>query len=479
MTTTHDIIGRFLPLPGRGGVVAMSEGRWSRCVLKYLHWLWRTDVGIIVTMGLFVLFIILPLACRHLPYSYYVSRNEREHLLNAEASERASVESAWARRYMRTAGEDRRDGRTAGEDRRDGRTAGEDRRRSEVHIGHRKKDPFGVEEGDVNVGVSEYLEEGVPRVEDYEERALRARPETTSPKAPGVDLAIVVVTIGRREHYLTRVVTALHHLLTECGSPCRQHHLAICNVDPRPRSHTEALDLAPLAKVFSRLDDEMASAESERAGNVFEKEKQDYVFCLRWGLNLHPQNVVLLEDDAVPQGDFFPVLHHILTRRAAQRALYLKLYHPERLQGYLHPEPARHLEWLGLGLMGAYLLYAPLYAVVHPNRHLKALTFLVLVVMIMLAAELVGRFYILELRRLSPHLYSLAPASECCTPGMVFSSAGGKLALELLLAETCRQGHAKDMALYVTARQSGKTALVVEPNLVSHIGEHSSLNRAL
>uniref|UniRef100_A0A8C4QJ95 Transmembrane protein n=1 Tax=Eptatretus burgeri TaxID=7764 RepID=A0A8C4QJ95_EPTBU len=426
----------------------MLKGGWSRFVLMYRHRLWRTDLGILTMGGLFVLLVILPLACRHLPYSYYVSREERESLLNVEASERAAVEAEWARRYVRKMGEARRwsDG-----------------------------GPF-EGEGGVDAGVSEYHEGGGPGpiVQDYEKHA--PRPTKTEP--PSVDLAIVVVTIGRLEGYLTRVVATLHHLLTQCGSPCRRHHLAICNVDPKPQSHTEALDLAPLATVFSRLDDGMASVESETASNMFEKEKQDYTFCLRWALNLHPRNVAVLEDDAVPQGDFFPVLHHILTRRATQHTLYLKLYHPERLQGYLHPEPARYFEWLGLGLMGAYLLYAPLYALMHPNRHLKPLTFFLLVVMIMSAAELVGRHYLLELRRLSPHLYSLAPASECCTPGMVFSSAGGKLVLELLLAETCQKGHAKDMALYVAARQTGQAALVIEPNLVSHIGERSSLARA-
>jgi hypothetical protein len=57
----------------------------------------------------------------------------------------------------------------------------------------------------------------------------------------------------------------------------------------------------------------------------------------------------MLEDDAYPEAELFEVLDHILHQRRkrlqeVQQALYFKLYHPERLLGYLNPEPERIVE---------------------------------------------------------------------------------------------------------------------------------------
>ena len=88
--------------------------------------------------------------------------------------------------------------------------------------------------------------------------------------------------------------------------------------------------------------------------NTFEREKQDYVYCLRKGWELRrPKHVVVLEDDALPKPDFFSVIQDLLSRSFTRNTLYVKLYHPERLQRYWNPEPFHIMEWVGLGLVGA------------------------------------------------------------------------------------------------------------------------------
>ena len=71
--------------------------------------------------------------------------------------------------------------------------------------------------------------------------------------------------------------------------------------------------------------------------------------------------ILLMEDDAYPESDLFEVLANVLHSRVSRvpefrSALFFKLYHPERLQGYFNPEPTRIVEWILLSAMAASLL---------------------------------------------------------------------------------------------------------------------------
>lgn len=213
--------------------------------------------------------------------------------------------------------------------------------------------------------------------------------------------------------------------------------------------------------------------------NQFEKEKQDYVFCLEQSLLAYnPEYVLVVEDDAVPEDEIFPVLQHLLLARFSKPylrdALYFKLYHPERLQHYVNPEPMRILEWLGLGMfLGPVLNCGYSWATGRPGLSWPIVLFFALYSMAL--SELVGRHYLLELRRLAPTLYNVVPVTECCTPAMLFSAPSAQRALGYLKGLHCRQGFAKDIALYSLLRTKGENAYVVEPNLVRHVGMYSSL----
>uniref|UniRef100_A0A4W5M691 Post-GPI attachment to proteins GalNAc transferase 4 n=1 Tax=Hucho hucho TaxID=62062 RepID=A0A4W5M691_9TELE len=211
--------------------------------------------------------------------------------------------------------------------------------------------------------------------------------------------------------------------------------------------------------------------------NTFEREKRDYVYCLRKGWELaRPKNLMVLEDEALPGADFFAVIRDLLSRRFALHTLYVKLYHPERLQRYWNPEPYRILEWVGLGLVGANTLlltltHCTLFSFSFSTTHLLFLT-----LYIMVAVELACRHYLLEARRFSPQFYAVSPATECCTPAMLFPGNSSLGAAEYLDGSFCVKGNAKDTVLYQMARTiTGERAHSLEPNLVSHIGAFSSV----
>ncbi|NXI34135.1 TM246 protein, partial [Galbula dea] len=291
-------------------------------------------------------------------------------------------------------------------------------------------------------------------------------------------LLVTIITVQRRSdfHYVLQVASRFHHLLQKCGARCQSHHILLCNVESDASSHQDVRLLSSFFPVISR---DKTGKNPDPRENQFEKEKQDYVFCLEQSLLAYnPEYILIVEDDAVPEDEIFTVLQHLLLARFSKPylrdALYFKLYHPERLQHYINPEPMRILEWLGLGMFLGPLLNC-VYSWATGRTSLSWPIVLFFGLYSMALTELVGRHYLLELRRLSPTLYNIVPVTECCTPAMLFSAPSARRALRYLKGLHCRQGFAKDIALYSLLQAKGENAYVVEPNLVRHVGMYSSL----
>lgn len=317
------------------------------------------------------------------------------------------------------------------------------------------------------------LQRGQEALSFWQEAAQPSVFKTAAAANP--ELLVTVVTARRAEggdfHYLLQVMQRLSSILHSCGGR-RCAEVLVCDVERGPQENRDAVLLDPHFRVVRRTPEEDQDLDLDRV-NTFEREKRDYVFCLRRGWELlRPRNVVVLEDDALPSQDFFSVLSHVLSRRFSRHSLYVKLYHPERLQRYWNPEPYRLLEWVGLGLvLASVLLKVPVLSFRLSWGHLLFFT-----VYFMAAVELLGRHYLLELRRLSPQLYAVSPATECCTPAMLFPGNSSVRVAQYLDASFCSRGQAKDTVLYRLLRTlPGERAHSLEPNLVTHIGAFSSV----
>ncbi|XP_049899758.1 transmembrane protein 246 [Epinephelus moara] len=294
------------------------------------------------------------------------------------------------------------------------------------------------------------------------------------------ELLVTVVTTRRNEgrdfHYLLQVMRQLSRILGSCGER-RCAEVLVCDVESGPQENQDARMLEAHFRVIRRSP--LEQQRNRERINTFEREKRDYVFCLRKGWELvKPKNMVVLEDDALPIQDFFAVVKDLLSRRFAFQTLYIKLYHPERLQRYWNPEPYRILEWVGLGLVGAMalLLTLPYWNPCSFSFTLSASHFLFFTLYFMAATELLGRHYLLEVRRLTPQLYAVSPATECCTPAMLFPGNASLRVAEYLDGSFCVKGNAKDMVMYQMARTiPGERSHSVEPNLITHIGAYSSV----
>ena len=299
-----------------------------------------------------------------------------------------------------------------------------------------------------------------------------------------IQLLVTIVTTQRKgQFYLSRVVARLHQLLNDRqrnpffgSSSSSSSQVLICNV-----GHDENVEAVQLGAIFPLVQRERTPPTSHSSPpDVIEKEKEDYTFCLNASLafrqhinQLSPINYILvLEDDALPTLDLFVVIQHFTAYLAERHPnfVYVKLYHPERLQNYIQPEPWRICEWLALSCLLSFITVTVILR--RPKR------FLFFVGYFMLVTESVGRVHFeLALRRFfSPAFYSLLAATECCTPAMLYSNESAAKVVHFLSNITCKRGYGKDIALYLHVRQTnGLEAFVIEPNLVQHIGLKSTL----
>ena len=267
----------------------------------------------------------------------------------------------------------------------------------------------------------------------------------------------------------------------------------VCNVDFDPASYQEANNLSSIIQITNRFNKTTLPLV-----HALEKEKQDYTFCINESLKLKPKYSLIVEDDAVPHEDFFTVLNHVINEHLEYRTrqgnyekvnnetlLYVKLYHPERLLGYINLEPDRLTELFGVGFvigtLTMWLCQKFMVSRLKYSQRERVVAWFLFMLYFMLLVICIGRPHILELRRVfSPFFYSFMTAPECCTPAMLFPAKGAKLVVQYLDSIKCSKGYGKDMALErFRHSQNHFRTYLVQPNLVRHIGQYSSLRHAI
>ncbi|ELU05471.1 hypothetical protein CAPTEDRAFT_119972 [Capitella teleta] len=213
-----------------------------------------------------------------------------------------------------------------------------------------------------------------------------------------------------------------------------------------------------------------------------EKEKQDYVYCLNSSLSLHSTDYAfLLEDDAYPLDDFFPVLLDTLNHFSSSldhthdaSPAYVKFFHPERLSTFADVVSIIELiSWVllsGTVLHVTYCCFRPLPLSTHSS-------WLLCLFYALLFALAINRPGLMELRRLTPSLYALLPAPSCCTPAMLFPKSSANAIVSFLQSKTCENNLGKDSILDEFLEFSNLNAYVVQPNVVMHIGMYSALRQ--
>lgn len=305
----------------------------------------------------------------------------------------------------------------------------------------------------------------------------------TDDEAAILDFVIVIVSVRRRynPHYLLQSAT---RLLSEVLKDRGNSTMFVFNAEENPEHNKDAETLAAYLKVVNRSEFSLP----RRNEDVFEKQKLDYLNALRVGLRLRSRYVLIAEDDALASDRILDKLRYVLkwkmpnrwlsTSAASNEWAFLKLYYPEKWQGFGNAEIP---ELLLIGVLGALSFVAFRGMVQRHYFDRKSRLWLWAACgfsYFVLVAYSVGRAHWIEMRKVWPALYGVGPATApgCCIPAVLFPSEQAHRLAVFLNRTTCRNGYPLDFAFEDFAGSHGLKGLLVSPNLFTHIGFHSSLH---
>ena len=328
--------------------------------------------------------------------------------------------------------------------------------------------------------------------------ALQSEPFNFTKTVKDVDIDVVIITTsrfislpnGNSPRFLTQVLWQFFQILnsTETKQLPWKFGLSICNVDPQP--YEEAQNFSSLVQYIQRYSVE---PESLPAVYIKEKEKQDYAFCLEESMKSRPRYSLLVEDDAFPHPQLFQTLYYHIeekkrlmdSRLQTNNVLFYKLYHPERLQGFWSLEPERLPELFSCGCVcGTFVTFLMHHLLCSKeNRRCKPKNvfniWIWVVFYFTIAAFLINRPHLMQLRYLSKYFFTVGPTPSCCTPGMLFVAEKASHWVNYMKTHTCGVNYGKDTMLDDYRKKFKVKGLIVQPNLFTHIGFYSSLSQKL
>lgn len=299
-------------------------------------------------------------------------------------------------------------------------------------------------------------------------------------------IAFVVVSVKRQSNprYLLQVVARLLSQTRDEKDHKWKAKVVVLNADTNPSENKDAEYLENYVTVINAYEGiNISMVDTE----VYEKEKRDYVLALKIGANLNADYTVIIEDDALPDRDFFQKLQFLINWRVSWFRTkpgwgFLKLYYPEKWQGYGNTEiPEMILIFLSGGAVPTVIYLYMKRARSYKYRYQMVMVVLLFIssgLYVMMAAYSIGRAHLIELGKISPLFYRVSQAPGCCTPCVLYPRVYLKDIIEFLQSKRCKKSYPLDFALddFVKVRHLHK--YLASPNLVSHIGFHSSLGGA-
>jgi len=312
------------------------------------------------------------------------------------------------------------------------------------------------------------------------------------------DLVIVVITMSRERTltdelqqmlnlgYLTQTVVRLLQILyTDDTATFRRKKLIMCSVDPRPQSFTEARNLSAYVQTVFRYQNDAAELYDNIAGNKFEKEKDDYIYCLRTASRFLSPYYLVLEDDVLLDESAFATMFyfmHYLHLFDTVNWLFLKLYYPEKWSGYGR-------SWQTVVELGSYSILGGSLCVVVVvllmSRHRKLSSschnvllrfwFVVGAVFTVLLCLSLGRQHVESWRQYLVTTHRLVAAPGCCTQATLYPARVIPDLCNHLTGVYSDINFGVDLAIDGFAHIHGLKTYLIQPNIGKHIGFVSNL----
>jgi len=314
------------------------------------------------------------------------------------------------------------------------------------------------------------------------------------------DLVAVVITMNRDRTltdedrrrtfnlgYLTQTVARLLQILhVDATAEFQRKKLIVCNVDTQPQTFTEALHLSNHVQIVSRYQNNSMEFHNGIKGDMFEKEKDDYVYCLQAASRFASPYYLIVEDDVMLDESAIETVSFIMNYFnlfSTTDWLFLKLYYPDKWLGYSQSRETV-FEIGGYSVLGG-----SFFAVVIQltSRHRKWLPncrnlpvwfwFVVGAVFTALLCASIGRQYVELWRQYIVSTHRLVAAPGCCTQAIVYPAhVLPDLSVHLNHVH-CDYDFSVDVAIDGFANIRGLKRHLIQPNVGKHIGLISNLRR--
>ncbi|XP_070578168.1 post-GPI attachment to proteins factor 4-like [Ptychodera flava] len=317
------------------------------------------------------------------------------------------------------------------------------------------------------------------------------------------DIAVGIISVKRevfnsqyshfQPKYVLEVTARLLQVLERMGDDLRTRiTVFICNPQSDPDTNDETIMF--LSNYVRTIHKKSSDNKKPWTSNRHDQEKNDYAFCLREMSKFGAKYTLILQDDAVIHWDFFDVLMHILgtkiehryergelVKANASNLAYVKLYFPEKWQGFAW-ELRQMTELLVIGIAGGTILtliYEKIICRPINSVQLRIFVLSLAILYCILVALSINRQNLMMVRRVSPHLYYIRDSPHCCIPAVLYSQGHIRDIVQYLESPdlTCHSNFPLDVAIGQYVDKLGLDAFLIEPNLVDHIGLFSTLHR--
>lgn len=261
-------------------------------------------------------------------------------------------------------------------------------------------------------------------------------------------------TLGlRNAGYLTQVAAKADKM----SKKMKGIYLNVCNVHPGPGEHDEATNLEKYLPYLRRF---LTNNPHHSNLDIFEREKDDYVFCMNEILTKLQTNcpLLMLEDDGLPHDDLIEVIQKLI--KSDWEFDYAKFFAKS--------------EWNGFGwdVQSVFELIALCsISVVLFGRRKVILSCLLTIVL----ALVLSRQFLSQWRRLSISLYTRCLTPDYGTVAVLYKTHTANLIMKNFSNVKCSVRFPLDIALSKFLKTFNLRGLLIQPNLVYHIGLYSSL----
>jgi len=316
------------------------------------------------------------------------------------------------------------------------------------------------------------------------------------------DLVIIVITMSRERAltdedrlltynlgYLTQTVARLQQIVhADDTAAFQRKKLVVCSIDPLPERFTEAWEMSRFVQTVFRYRNNSAERYDVVTGNMFEKEKDDYIFCLQTAGRFPAPYYLVLEDDVLLDENAvgtMSFLMNYLNLFSVVDWLFLKLYYPEKWSGYGRSWQTV-VELGGYAVLGGSLCSAITVVLPIPRRRKRSSNyqytlllfwFLVAAVFSALLCLSIGRQNVESWRQYLVSSHQLVAAPGCCTQATLYPAHVISGLCDHLSRVHCDYDFSVDIAIDGFAHVRGLKTYLIQPNVVKHVGLISNLRR--